>query len=140
MNSEHPITGRQALIDAIAAVLASHDLPPGSATVNVRSYGGGDVPAMIVFVRLNVWKPEVLLRSKVIEKRVRDTLLKAMQVRIGYVFWRIGSDVETPHDVGERFHVRTSAPRLAALTREAESAGATPPRDAPVTDWVDIDS
>ncbi|HEY2928481.1 hypothetical protein [Piscinibacter sp.] len=138
---ERPATSQRQLIEAITAVLAQHDLPPGSASVSVRSYGGsaGDVPALLVFVRLNVWKPDVLLGSKIIEKRVRDTLYKAMKVRIGYVFWRIGSDVETPYDHTERFHVRAAAPRLEALSREAEAAGATPPADAPLTDWSDMD-
>jgi hypothetical protein len=141
MNAEHPAATRQPLIDAITAALAQHGLPLGSANVSLRSYGGGsggDMPALIVFVRLNVWKPEVLLCSKVIEKRVRDTLYRAMKVRIGYVYWRIGSDVLTPHDHTERFHVRATGQRLEALSREAEAAGATAPMDAPLTDWTDL--
>lgn len=138
---ENPATSRQQLVDAITAVLATHDLPRGAATVSLRSYGGAsaDVPALMVFVRLNVWKPEVLLRSKIIEKRVRDALYKAMKVRIGYLFWRIGSDVETPLDHTERFHVRAAGARLQALNEEAQAVGAMPPVDAPLTDWSDIE-
>jgi hypothetical protein len=141
MHPESPVTNRQALIEAITAVLASNDLPPGSASVSVRSYAGkdGGVPALIVFVRLDAWRPDVLLRGKIIEKRVRDTLYKAMKVRVGYVYWRIGSDVETPHDPAERFHVR-AASRIEALNREADAAGATPGTDAPLTDWSDMDA
>lgn len=141
MNSEPAAAHRQPLIEAVTAVLAQHGLPPGSASVSLRSYGsgGGELPALIAFVRLNVWKPEVLLGSKVIEKRVRDTLYKTMKVRIGYVFWRIGSDVVTPHDHTERFHVRAAGHRLEALSREAEAVGATPSADAPLTNWADID-
>jgi hypothetical protein len=141
MSLEPTAAHRQPLIDAVTAVLAQHGLPPGSASVSLRSYGsgGGDLPALIVFVRLNIWKPEVLLGSKVIEKRVRDTLFKAMKVRIGYVYWRVGSDVVTPHDHTERFHVRAAGPRLEALSREAEAAGATAQADTPLTNWADID-
>src|SRR5690606_11384126 len=116
------------LIDAITALLALHGLPAGSAEVSLRSYGGsdGDTPALIVFIRLNAWKPDALLGGKVIEKRLRDTLYKTMKVRIGYVYWRIGTDVETPFDHTERFHVRASAGRLQALERNAMAAGATP--------------
>jgi len=139
MHAESPVTNRQSLIDAISAVLASNDVPPGIASIGVRSYAGtsGGVPALIVFVRLNAWRPDVLLRSKIIEKRVRDTLYKAMKVRVGYVYWRIASDVETPHDAVERFHVR-AANRIEALSREADAAGATPGTDAPLTDWSDM--
>jgi hypothetical protein len=138
---ESPVTGRQPLVDAITAILAQHDLPPGCATVSLRSYGGAGahVPALIVFVRLNEWKPDVLLHSKIIEKRVRDALFKAMRVRIGYLFWRVGSDVDTPFDHIERFHVRAAAARLQALNDEAQAAGAMPPTDAPLTDWSDIE-
>lgn len=141
MSPERPTPSRQPLIDAITAVLALHDLPPSSATVNLRSYSGsdGDTPAMIVFIRLNVWKPDALLNGKIIEKRLRDTLYKAMKVRIGYVYWRVGSDVDTPLDYTERFHVRAPARRIEALGREAEAAGAVPSADAPVTDWSDMD-
>lgn len=141
MNIEHPAANRQALIDAITALLALHGLPAGSAEVSLRSYGGseGDTPAMIVFVRLNEWKPDALLGGKVIEKRLRDTLYKAMKVRIGYVYWRIGADVETPFDHTERFHVRTPADRMKALGRDAMAAGAMPAPQAPITDWADLD-
>jgi hypothetical protein len=141
VNPDRSATNRQPLIDAITAVLALHDLPPGAASVSLRSYGGsdGDMPALIVFVRLNAWKPDVLLNGKIIEKRLRDTLYKALKVRVGYVYWRVGSDVETPFDHTERFHVRTPARRVEALGREAQAAGAVPPPDAPVTDWSDVD-
>lgn len=140
MNTERSATSRQPLIDAITAVLALHGLPSGSASISLRSYGGsdGEVPALIVFVRLNAWKPDVLLHGKIIEKRLRDTLYKALKVRIGYLYWRIGADVETPFDQTERFHVRAAAERLEALGRQAQAAGAVPPADAPVTDWSDI--
>jgi hypothetical protein len=141
MSPEHPAHDRERLIDAIGAVLAQEGLPRDSANVSVRSYSGvdADIPALLVFVRLNHWLPEVLLRGKIIEKRVRDTLYKTLRVRIGYLFWRIGSDVETPHDPSERFHVRTAPGRLGPLVNEAEAAGAAPPLNAPLTDWSDFD-
>jgi hypothetical protein len=132
---------RERLIEAIAAVLARHGIPKGSASVSLRSYGGADTaqPALLVFVRLNTWQPEALLAGPLIERRVRDTLYKALRVRIGYLFWRVGSDVPTPHDAAERFHARPATERLAQLARDAESAGALPRADAPLTDWSDFD-
>jgi hypothetical protein len=138
MNSGPAVMDRRPLIEAIGAVLAHHGLAPGRVSVAVRSYSSGETPALIVFVRLNQWQPEALLESKLIEKHLRDTLFKTMRVRIGYVYWRIGSDVETPHDGAERVHVR-AARRLPALSRDAEACGALPPPDAPVTDWSDVD-
>jgi hypothetical protein len=116
-------------------------VPRGSASVSLRSYGGADSaqPALLVFVRLNSWLPEVLLAGPLIERRVRDTLYKALRVRIGYLFWRVGSDVQTPHDAAERVHVRPAPERLQQLAREAEAAGAFPRADAPLTDWSDFD-
>jgi len=142
MNATRPAHDRQRLLDAIAAVLARHGLPRGSANVSLRSYGGAatDTPALLVFVRLNCWNPEVLLAGKTIERHVRDTLYKTLQVRIGYLFWRIGSDVQTPDDASERVHVRPAAERLEALAREAEAVGAYPRPDAPLTDWSDFDA
>lgn len=142
MNATRPAHDPQRLIDAIVAVLARHDLPAGSASVSVRSYGGADsdTPALLVFVRLNRWHPEALLASKTIERRVRDTLYKTLRVRIGYLFWRVGSDVPTPDEASERLHVRPAAERLEALAREAEAAGAFPRRDAPLTDWADFEA
>lgn len=132
---------RRHLIDAIVAVLARHGVPKGSASVSLRSYGGADTPhpALLVFVRLNTWQPETLLASSLIERRVRDTLHKALGVRIGYLFWRVGSDVPTPNDAAERLHVRPAPERLAELAREAEAAGAMPRVNAPLTDWGDFD-
>jgi hypothetical protein len=66
-------------------------------------------------------------------------LYKALRVRIGYLFWRVGSDVPTPNDAAERLHVRPAPERLAQLARQAESAGALPPVDAPLTDWAEFD-
>lgn len=132
---------RECLTEAIAAVLARHGVPRGSASVSLRSYGGAGTaqPALLVFVRLNTWQPETLLAGPLIERRVRDTLYKALRVRIGYVFWRVGSDVQTPHDAAERHPVRPAPARLARLARDAEAAGAMPRIDAPLTDWSDFD-
>jgi hypothetical protein len=140
MHPDHPAQDRRRLIDAIVAVLDSHGVPRGSASVNLRSYGGAatDLPALLVFVRLNTWNPDALLAGKLIERRVRDTLYKTLQVRIGYLFWRIGSDVRTPADAGERFQVRSAPERRVALAREAEAAGAMPRADTPLTDWADF--
>lgn len=128
---------RDCLTEAIVAVLARNGVPRGTASVSLRSYGGSDGarPALLVFVRLNTWQPETLLAGPLIERRVRDTLYKALQVRIGYLFWRVGSDVVTPHDAAERVHVRPAPERLAQLAREAETAGALPRGDTPLTDW-----
>ena len=66
-------------------------------------------------MRLNTWQPEALLAGPLIERRVRDTLYKALHVRIGYLFWRVGSDVQTPHDAAERIPLRPAPERLAQL-------------------------
>ncbi len=142
MNLANYAQDRERLIDAIAYILARHGIARGSASITLRSYGGADTdrPALLVFVRLNTWNPEALLAGNIIERRVRDTLLKALQVRIGYMFWRIGSDVQTPSDPCERLHVRPAPERLEVLAREAEAVGALPRADAPLTDWSDFDA
>lgn len=137
-----PGLAREKITEAIQQVLLAHGLEAGSAEVSLRSYGGtdGKVPALLVLVRLNCWSPQTLLSGKVIEKRLRDALWRQMQVRIGYVFWRIGSDVETPFDHMERFPAAARRERVQPLVEKAAAAGAVMPPSAPVTDWTDLDS
>ncbi len=134
-------TSRQQVLALINSLLADqHRLPSGEASVSVRRYGGGDdeTPAMIALVRLNTWRPDILLRSAQIERQLRLAVHRAIGVRIGYVFWRVASNVTTPADVNERIPVRAAAPRLAQLQQTAQQAGAMPPDNAPVTDWADL--
>lgn len=137
-----PDFGREKITDAIQQVLQTQGLPPGAAEVSLRSYGGtdGKVPALLVLVRLNQWLPQVLLSGKVIEKRLRDALWRQMQVRIGYVFWRVGSEVETPFDHMERFPAVARRERVEPLVAKAAASGAAMPPSAPVTDWTDLDA
>jgi hypothetical protein len=133
---------RDRILAVTRAVLEHHSLAPGGAEVGLRSFGGtdGGVPGIMLFVRLNVWQPELLLLSKIIEKRIRDTLWQQLQVRAGYVYWRIGSDVDTPYDHTEEFPVRARRERVASLVAEAQARGSTLPDNAPITDWSDIDA
>ncbi len=132
---------RQHVVDLIGTLLSDqHRLPQGEASVSVRRYGGGDgqATAMIAFVRLNAWRPDVLLQSARIERQLRQAVHRLTGIRIGYVFWRVSSSVVTPADVGERLPVRAAAPRVAHLQQVARQAGALSPVDAPVTDWTDL--
>lgn len=133
---------RDRILATTREVLEHNGVPPGGAEVGLRSFGGtdGKVPGIMVFVRLNVWCPDVLLQGKVIEKRIRDTLWHRLQVRTGYVYWRIGSDVDTPYDHTERFPVRARRDRVASLVAEAQARGSTLPDTAPITGWADIDA
>lgn len=138
-----PEISRQHVLDLIGTMLAErHRLPRSEASVSVRRYGGGDgdaeTPAIIAFVRLNAWRPDVLLRSPQIERQLRQAVHRASGIRIGYVFWRVSSSVATPADLTERVPVRAAAPRVAHLQQAAQQAGALPPADAPVTDWTDL--
>ncbi|MCM5678615.1 hypothetical protein M8A51_03605 [Schlegelella sp. S2-27] len=137
-----PDLDREKITEAIRQVLLAQGLPPGAAEISLRSYGGtdGKVPALLVLVRLNQWSPQALLASKVIEKRVRDALWRQLQVRIGYVFWRIGSEVSTPFDHLERFPAVARRDRVEPLVAQAAAAGAKMPPSAPVTDWTDLDA
>ena len=141
-STQSPELAREKITEAIQQVLLAQGLEAGAAEVSLRSYGGTDgrVPALLVLVRLNQWSPQTLLSSKVIEKRLRDALWRQMQVRIGYVFWRIGSDVETPFDHLERFPAVARRERVEPLVAKAAAAGAVMPASAPVTDWTDLDS
>lgn len=133
---------RDRILATTLAVLEHHGVPRGGADVGLRSFGGTDgrVPGIMVFVRLNVWCPDVLLQGKIIEKRIRDTLWQQLQVRAGYVYWRIGSDVDTPYDHTEQFPARARRERVASLVAEAQARGSTLPDTAPITDWSDIDA
>jgi hypothetical protein len=133
---------RDRILATTQAVLERHGVPAGGAEVGLRSFGGtdGKVPGIMVFVRLNVWCPDVLLQGKILEKRIRDTLWQELQVRAGYVFWRIGSDVDTPYDHTEEFPARPRRDRVASLMAEAQARGSTLPDSAPITDWSDIDA
>lgn len=51
-----------------------------------------------VLVRLNQWKPEVLLKCKFVERHIQLAASRVGGVRVSHVFWRLGSDVRTPYD------------------------------------------
>ena len=134
-----PVLDRPRLVEAVLAVLALNGLPGGSANVSVRSYAGASatIPALLVFVRLNQWLPEALLTSKTIERHIRTHLFDTLHVRIGYVFWRVGSDVRTPDDLQER------SQRGRVHRRETTAADSLRPQPGPnasPTDWCDFDA
>ncbi len=133
---------RDHITDLIVGVLARrHGLSTNEVSVSVRRFGTGaeEMPALIAFVRLDAWRPEVLLRGPAIEREIRARILEATGVRVGYVFWRVASTVVAPTDPPGAPPVRVSARRVDALSRAAQAAGATPPADAPVTDWADVE-
>lgn len=131
---------RQTLLDAIGRVLSAEGLAAAAVDVGVRSFGAmqARTPAVLVFIRLNEWQPQALLRGKIIEQRLRQALLEDPGVRVGYVYWRIGSDVETPFDHQDRIGARPTRERLTQLHTQAQARGAALGCDAPVTDWAGL--
>lgn len=133
---------RQKVTELIVEHLrARHNVRVGDVSVTLRKYGGtgGEAPSLIAFVRLNTWRPDLLLRGSLIERGTREHVRNELGLRIGYVFWRIASSVATPAEATQRFPARASPGRVKALEDAAAAAGAAPPVDAPVTDWADAE-
>jgi len=131
---------RQGILDAIEQVLRAEGLESNDFHLGVRSFGGSSVPAVLAFVRLSTWQPQTLLRGKLIEQHIRDEVRRQLGVRVGYVYWRIGSDVMTPFDDEDRHVLHTSPQRLTQLQEQARAQGAAWPGDAPVTNWTELDA
>lgn len=130
---------RQGILDTIEQALRDEGLSPQDFQLGVRSFGGGSVPAVLAFIRLSSWQPQTLLRGKQIERRIRLSVLQALGVRVGYVYWRIGSDVDTPFDEEDRYALQPSAQRLQELNQQARAQGAQWPSHAPVTNWAELE-